>query len=95
VQADAGCAVISSASKRHKITPADHGWSPDMPEMSGVFYAMGPGIPPGTRPGVLSVTDVYPLMLSILGLSVPGPLDDKTAALSVALPDLVPPRTIR
>jgi predicted AlkP superfamily pyrophosphatase or phosphodiesterase len=94
VQADPGCAVISSASERHKITAGDHGWAPDMPEMSGVFYAMGPGIPPGTRPGVLSVTDVYPLMLSILGLTAPATLDGQAAALSATLPDLVPSRTI-
>jgi len=95
VQADPGCAVISSASKRHKITPGDHGWAPDMPEMSGVFYAMGPGIPPGTRTGPLHVTDVYPLMLSILGLAAPGKLEVGAAALSAALPGLLAPPTLK
>jgi hypothetical protein len=41
------------------------------------------------------VTDVYPLLLSILGLTAPGTLDSNAAALSTALPDLVPPRTIQ
>lgn len=68
VQADPGCGVISTASMRHKIEAADHGWVPDFPDMRGVFYAMGPRIRPGTRPGVMKVTDVFPLMLSVLGL---------------------------
>jgi predicted AlkP superfamily pyrophosphatase or phosphodiesterase len=68
VQADPGCGVISSESMRHKITPGDHGWAPDMPEMRGIFYAMGPGIRTGTGVGVIEVTEIYPLMLEILGL---------------------------
>lgn len=68
VLADGGCAVLSTASMGHKITPGDHGWAPEMPEMRGIFYAIGPRIPPGSRTGVLRVTDIHPLMLSILGL---------------------------
>lgn len=68
VLANGGCAVLSTASMAHKITPGDHGWAPEMPEMRGIFYAIGPRMPPGSRTGVLSVTDIHPLMLSILGL---------------------------
>jgi hypothetical protein len=89
VQADPGCAVISSGAKRHKITAADHGWAPEMPEMSGVFYAMGPGIPRGTRPGTLRVTEIHPLMLSILGLTAPEPLAGDSGAPAAALPGLL------
>ena len=80
VLADPGCAVISTAARRHKVDLSDHGWNPAMPEMRGVFYALGPGILPGTRIGTVHVTEVQPLMLSILGLSAaepheaPGPL---------------------
>ena len=71
VQADAGCAVITTEANRRKITRGDHGWAPDVPEMRGIFYAMGPRIPAGTRTGVVLVTDVYPLMLDILILGAP------------------------
>ena len=91
VQADPGCAVISTEAKRYKVTAADHGWPPDMPEMGGVFFALGPRIPAGTRPGVLQVTDIHPLMLSILGLAEAGPVGAEAGALSAALPGLLPP----
>ena len=68
VQADPGCAVLSSAEAAHKITPGDHGWAPEMTEMRGVFYAMGPRIPVGARPGIVSVTDIHGLMMTILEL---------------------------
>ncbi len=75
IQADPGCAVISSSDMRKKITPGDHGWPPEMEEMKGIFMAYGPGIAPGTRTGVIQVTDVYPLMMKILDLNYPGPID--------------------
>lgn len=75
VQADPGCAVISTSARRGKITQGDHGWPPEMPEMRGIFMASGPGIAAGTRTGIIQVTDVYPLMMKILGLEFPGPID--------------------
>jgi len=75
VQADPGCAVISSSARHNKITPGDHGWPPEMEEMRGIFMASGPGIAPGTTTGVVHVTDVYPLMMKILGLTYPGSID--------------------
>jgi hypothetical protein len=68
VQADPGCAVITSAAAAHKITPGDHGWAPEVPEMKGVFYAMGPRIPAGLRPGIVRATDIHGLMSAILEL---------------------------
>ena len=81
VQADLGCAVISTDSKRGKITPGDHGWAPEAPEMRGIFYALGPTIAPDSRIGVIGVTELRPLMLSILGLAAP----EDAAALSASL----------
>jgi len=75
VIANPGCSVISTPQKRNKITPGDHGWPPEMLEMKGIFYAMGLRIPAGMQIGVVQATDIYPLMLSILGLSSPHPVD--------------------
>jgi hypothetical protein len=46
-----------------------------MMEMRGIFMASGPGIAAGTRIGIIQVTDVYPLMMKILGLEYPGSID--------------------
>ena len=46
-----------------------------MPEMRGIFYAMGPRIPAGQRLGVANITDIYPMMMSILGLTAPHAID--------------------
>jgi len=87
VQADPGCAVISTSAMQQKLTPADHGWAPELAGMRGIFYAQGPRIPTGTRIGVVSVMDIHPLMLSILGLPAPGPTDGNPSLLpSLLLP---------
>jgi hypothetical protein len=75
VIADAGCSVITTLEKQNKITPGDHGWPPEMPEMRGIFYAMGPRIPPGIQIGVVQAADIYALMLSILGLPAPHQIE--------------------
>ena len=80
--ADRGCAVIESRERKTEVTPGDHGWSPDVPEMRGIFYAIGPRIPAGEGTGVVHVTDVYPMMLEILGLEAPGPVDGDPATLA-------------
>jgi len=88
VMANAGCSVITTTQKQKKITPGDHGWPPEMPEMRGIFYAVGPRIPAGTRTGMVHVTDIYPLMLSILGLPAPHPTDGDPERLpSLLLPE--------
>jgi predicted AlkP superfamily pyrophosphatase or phosphodiesterase len=71
VQADPGCAVITSERAAHKITPGDHGWAPEMAEMRGVFFAMGPRIRAGSRSGVVNATDIHALMMNILELPDP------------------------
>jgi hypothetical protein len=36
--------------------------------MKGVFYAMGPRIPAGTRTGTVHATEIHALMMNVLGL---------------------------
>ncbi|MGD8347424.1 MAG: ectonucleotide pyrophosphatase/phosphodiesterase [Lysobacterales bacterium] len=88
VQSDPGCAVAVDAKSAERLLKGDHGWSPEMPEMGGIFYAMGPRIPVAARVGVVSVVDVYPMMLEILGLAAPGPVDgDPDVLASRLLPE--------
>ena len=72
---ETGFAVLSTAEKINKITAGDHGWAPEAPEMHGIFVAGGPNIKPGISLGPINSVDVYPLMLSILGLDAPDVID--------------------
>lgn len=87
LQSDPGCAVVVDAASLDRLLRGDHGWGPEMPEMGGIFYAIGPRIPAGQRTGVVQTIDVYPMMLEILGLHAPGPVDgDPEALASYLLP---------
>ncbi len=79
---DTGYAVISSRDKVGKITAGDHGWSPDSDEMHGFFVASGPNIKTGIKLGAVRNIDVYPLMLSILGLEGPDQIDGNPSRLA-------------
>jgi predicted AlkP superfamily phosphohydrolase/phosphomutase len=85
VQADPGCGVLSTRSARSKMTPGDHGWPPEDADMRGIFYVRGPGIHPGLRLPVLRVTDVAPLVRTLLGLKSPQDDDDRGRRLLRAL----------
>ena len=80
VQADPGFAVIREPGDS-LASRGDHGWSPDDPSMHGIFLAAGPRLPAGRRIGRVSAVDVYPLLLEILQLPAPGPMDGDPAVL--------------
>lgn len=50
--------------------------------MHGFFVACGPNIRAGARPGPVRNIDIYPLMLSILGLQGPPSIDGDAANLA-------------
>jgi len=82
VQANPGHAVVSSVTRRAKITPGAHGWDPHAPGQAAIFLATGPRLPAARRIGEISVVDVYPLMLDILGLAPPAGYDTGSRVLS-------------
>ncbi|MGD9021085.1 MAG: ectonucleotide pyrophosphatase/phosphodiesterase [Lysobacterales bacterium] len=75
-----GYAVIPVAGG--KPHAGDHGWAPEAGNMHGIFMAAGPNIRPGVPVGAVEMVDVYPLMLSILGLDSPGNIDGDAEALA-------------
>jgi len=79
---EAGYAVLSSLDKVGRINAGDHGWSPESGDMQGFFVACGPNIRPGSSPGAVRNIDIYPLMLSILGLQGPPSIDGDAARLA-------------
>jgi hypothetical protein len=49
-----------------------HGYDPrGLPEMNGILLALGRGVPPGFRPGVVSSLDVAPTVTRLLGIEPP------------------------
>lgn len=68
VLAEPGHGVIATRAREFVMTRGDHGWDPKFGAMHGMFLASGPRLPAGQRIAALSVVDVYPLMLEVLGL---------------------------
>jgi len=79
---DEGYAVLSGMDKIGKINAGDHGWAPEAPAMHGFFIACGPNIRTGVAPGPVRNIDIYPLMLSILGLQGPPTIDGDASNLA-------------
>ncbi len=59
-----------------------HGYSPEHPDMAGIFFAMGRGVAPGTRLGRIGVLDVAPTVASLLGIEAPRGCEGSPIALS-------------
>lgn len=72
IQADSGHAVITDDSHRQRLAGGAHGWPPVAEAMGATFIARGPRLPRATRIGEIHVTDVYPMMLELLGLPLPA-----------------------
>jgi predicted AlkP superfamily pyrophosphatase or phosphodiesterase len=68
VLADPHYGVIGTADRHYIMTPGDHGWSPEFPDMHGIFIAVGPRLPQGAVIDAISAVDVYPLMRELLEL---------------------------
>jgi predicted AlkP superfamily pyrophosphatase or phosphodiesterase len=72
IQADIGHAVMTEAERKKWLHGGAHGWPPESAPMGATFIAAGPDLPRGHELGQISVVDVYPLMLDILGLPRPA-----------------------
>lgn len=74
-----GYLVYSSERRINRRSRGDHGWAPEVEGMHAIFLASGPRLPKGKTIGPIHVTDVYPLMMEILGLPITTPIDgDRT-----------------
>ncbi len=72
IQADDGHAVVTAQEGKRWLSGGAHGWPPEAAGMGATFIASGPRLPAGRQLGEISVVDVYPLMLEILGLPTPA-----------------------
>jgi hypothetical protein len=49
--------------------------------MRAMFLGLGPTIPPGTTIDAVENVDVYPFMIELLGLRMPGGVDGRPEAI--------------
>ena len=70
---------------RRLLRPGMHGWDPRLPEMHGIFLAMGPGIAAGVGLPAVRAVDVYPLIAHLLGLTPHPDVAGDLATLAPAL----------
>jgi predicted AlkP superfamily pyrophosphatase or phosphodiesterase len=57
-----------------------HGYAPDVPDMGGIFFAMGRGVRPGTQLGVVRMVDVAPTVARLLAIAPPASSEGKPIA---------------
>jgi predicted AlkP superfamily pyrophosphatase or phosphodiesterase len=75
----------ASAAKRPAgVTRGSHGFDPALPSMRAIFIARGPSLRNGLVVPAINNVDVYPLLMSLLGLE-PGDHDGNPRALAAAL----------
>lgn len=63
----------------------EHGYSPDYPEMHGIFYAWGPRIKQGFTIDSFENIHIYPLICELLGLPVPSDIDGRVEVLQAVI----------
>jgi arylsulfatase A-like enzyme len=54
-----------------------HGYDPELPEMGAIFFALGRGVTPATRLGVVRAIDVAPTAAALLGIDPPAQSEGK------------------
>ena len=67
------------------IYAGSHGFDPNMPEMGATMLAIGRGVPPGKRIGVVRMIDVAPTAAKLLGIEPPR------QSIGTAIPAISPP----
>jgi hypothetical protein len=68
---DGSRALAAPAAKVGLGLRGAHGHRPELPEMAGIFFAIGREVEPGARLGVVRAVDVAPTVLALLGQPVP------------------------
>jgi predicted AlkP superfamily pyrophosphatase or phosphodiesterase len=76
-----GWVLARHATDRPSV-PGVHGYDPALPDMQGIFLAMGPNVRPrGLIPAFANV-DVYPFLAALLRLRALPPIDGSAVTLN-------------
>ncbi len=73
---------IAKALRSEGLDVGAHGWSPSNKDMHAFFIAKGPQIQPGSVAPTFDNVDVFPVVLKLLGLKSPHPIDGKESSLA-------------
>ena len=52
-------------------SPGAHGYDPKLPDMGAIFFALGRGVPAGTKLGEVRAIDVAPTVAALLEIEPP------------------------
>jgi predicted AlkP superfamily pyrophosphatase or phosphodiesterase len=63
-----------------------HGHRPELPEMAGLFTAVGRGVAPGVQLGTVRAVDVAPTVLALLALPIPEWMEGRPISLDAGTP---------
>jgi arylsulfatase A-like enzyme len=58
-----------------------HGFDPDLPDMGGIFFAMGLGITAGKKINNVHQLDIAPTVADILGIEAPAEAKNRPISL--------------
>ncbi len=59
-----------------------HGYPPELPDMGGIFLALGRGVTAGAHPASVRMIDVAPTAAQLLGIDPPRDAEGSAIALS-------------
>jgi hypothetical protein len=57
-----------------------HGYAPDHPDMAGILFAIGRGVPAGAKPSQVRMIDVAPTVARLLGIDPPRDAEGRAIA---------------
>jgi len=63
--------LLARAGRLFGATRGFHGYAPELPDMAGIFLAIGRGVPAGARPDSVRMIDVAPTVARVLGIDPP------------------------
>ncbi|GAB2691931.1 ectonucleotide pyrophosphatase/phosphodiesterase [Mucilaginibacter koreensis] len=70
--------VFGRNTDQHKVSPATHGYNPRwVPQMQATFYAWGPAFRKGVMVEPFENVNVFPVVITILGINNPHKIDGK------------------
>lgn len=61
----------AAANRMRGLSTGAHGYDPELPDMGAIFFALGRGVPPGTKLAHARAIDVAPTAAALLGIDPP------------------------
>lgn len=66
---------LETSKRKQKKQTGSHGWDPSVPDMRGIFFAVGQDVPRGKQISEFENINIYPWIADVLGLKVTEKID--------------------